>query len=133
MNKAEEITLAYAESSTYPDLVKRLITIGILSYSVDVSTGIILYRLAKGENLVQRGHLHNRTVAGHFNRELTVQAIRENQQGKTTYAQFMEGIARAGVRFYEATFEGNKRVTYIGAEGEYEEEIPVFFEQLILN
>ena len=37
----------------------------------------------------------------------------------------MDAIAKSGVRFYEATLQGTKRVTYIGTGGYYEEEIPV--------
>ena len=37
----------------------------------------------------------------------------------------MDAIAKSGVRFYEATLIGTKRVTYIGTGGYYEEEIPV--------
>ena len=37
----------------------------------------------------------------------------------------MNEIAEAGVLFYEATLNGqNKRVTYIGIGGSYEEQIP---------
>jgi len=42
------------------------------------------------------------------------------------YPEFMERIARSGVYFYEATLNGeNKRVTYIGKGGAYEEHIPL--------
>lgn len=125
MTKEEEISQAYGESSSYPELVQRLIATGVLNYTVDVSTGIILYRLENGQHLIQRGHVVNRAPAEQFNPDLVIQAIRENQQKKTTYPQFMNAIASAGVRFYEATLEGKKRVTYIGAQDEYQEEIPV--------
>lgn len=126
MNTAEKIQAAYASAKNYPDLAAKLIVAGILSYTVDVSSRTIIYRLAAGET-----HLHESTtgpfpINQNFNRDLTVKAIRDNQQGKTTYPQFMEDIANAGVRFYEATLNGNApRVTYIGIGGFYDEKIPL--------
>ncbi|MCW3093454.1 MAG: phage envelope protein [Ferruginibacter sp.] len=122
---AEQIQDAYKHSTSYPDLVFKLISLGVQSYTVDVATGIILYRFDGGvHELHQQTHIA-RQVAEEFNHELTVKAVKDNQQGKTDYPGFMNDIARAGVRFYEATFTGNLRVTYIGIGGLYEEEIPV--------
>jgi uncharacterized protein YbcV (DUF1398 family) len=67
----------------------------------------------------------SREISSSFNRQAVIQAIRDNQQGKTDYPSFLNDIAKAGVRFYEATLEGSrKRVTYIGTGGSYEELIP---------
>lgn len=124
MELHEKIQKAYKKASNYPGLVKRLVAIKIKSYTVDVSTGTVLYRLNKGNHVLQLGNAE-RTFAALFNNEQTVQAVRDNQQGKTDYPAFMQDIARAGVRFYEATLDGdNKRVTYIGSGGFYEEKIP---------
>ena len=121
-----EIQKAYKSARNYPDLAKSLIGIGIQSYTVDVVTGIILYRFVEGNNVIHADEVKSRQVAVRFDERLTIQAIRFNQQGLTTYPQFMDEIAKAGVRFYEATLNGsNKRVTYIGAHGQYEETIPV--------
>lgn len=121
----EQIQEAYKNAADYPDLVIKLITLGVQSYTVDVGTGTILYRFDGGKHVL---HLQNniaRTIADNFNHEGTVKAVKDNQQGKTDYPGFMNGIAKAGVRFYEATFTGNLRVTYIGASGTYEEAVPV--------
>lgn len=92
----------------------------------DVSTSTILYRFDKGENMVHPGGVEPRAIAATFDEQQTVQAIRDNQQGKTDYPGFMNEIAVAGVRLYEATLTGsNKRVTYIGRGGSYEEAIPI--------
>jgi uncharacterized protein YbcV (DUF1398 family) len=123
---ADEIKSAYESSRTYPEIAEKLVDAGVLSYTVDVPTGITLYRLENGSL-----HLHTTTnepreIAANFDRELAIQAIRDNQQGKTDYIGFITGIANAGVRFYEATLNGSsKRVTYIGIGGFYEEIIPI--------
>jgi hypothetical protein len=126
MSITQQIQTAYQSATSYPDLVKKLIAIGVEGYTVEVSTGIIFYRFIEGETHIHLSNNHPATIATHFSEELTIKAVRDNQQGKTDYPGFMSDIAQAGVRFYEATFTGdNKRVTYIGNGGYYEEKIPV--------
>lgn len=125
MLREEQIQEAYKTATSYPDLVFKLITIGVQSYTVHVATGIILYRFDGGAHELHQQNSIDRKVADDFSRELTIMAVRDNQQGKTDYPGFMNDIAKAGVQFYEATFTGNLRVTYIGAGGFYEEAIPV--------
>ena len=126
MDKANEIQQSYRDAKNYPDLVRKFIAIGIRSYTVDVATGTILYRLSDGEHVLHEGTSDIREIPSPFIQQAVIQAIRDNQQGKTDYPSFMNDIAKAGVRFYEATFEGpQKRVTYIGTGGSYEELIPL--------
>lgn len=126
MDKHQQIQEVYRNATSYPHLVQGLTALGILSYTVDTATGTILYRFAGGENLLHASSIDPRSIAPVFNEQKTIQAIRDNQQKKTDYPGFMNDIAAAGVRFYEATLEGShKRVTYIGTGGSYEEAIPV--------
>ncbi|MEI9811022.1 MAG: DUF1398 family protein [Bacteroidota bacterium] len=125
MELHERIQKAYKNVKSYPELVKKMLAVKIKSYTVDVATGTILYRFSKGRHVLHPGTAE-RNIAAAFNNDQTIKAIRDNQQGKTDYPAFMEDIAVAGIRFYEATLEGdNKRVTYIGSGGFYEESIPV--------
>ncbi len=121
----EQIQEAYKTATNYPDLVFKLITIGVQSYTVQVATGIILYRFDGGAHELHQQNCVARRVADDFNKELTIKAVRDNQQGKSDYPGFMNDIAKAGVQFYEASFIGNLRVTYIGLGGHYEEAVPV--------
>lgn len=125
MTIPEKIQAAYTSAKNYPDLAARLLAAGVLSYTVDTSSSLIIYRLAAGE-IYLGGHLNGPlAIALNFDEALTIKAIRDNQQGKTTYPQFMQGIADAGVRFYEASLQTDRpRVTYIGIGGSYEEAIP---------
>jgi len=125
METHNQIKEVYKTAKNYPDLVLKLIAIGIQSYTVDVTSSTILYRLAEGKNILHPSDVSSRTISEKFNEGETIQAIQNNQQGKTDYPTFMNDIAKAGVRFYEATLTGNnKRVTYIGTGGSYEEVIP---------
>ena len=123
---AEDIKAAYFSARNYPELAGKLIFAGVLSYTVEVPTGITLYRLADGAIHLHTSIAEPREIAARFDEGLTIQAIRDNQQEKTDYTGFISDIAKAGVRFYEATLNGtNKRVTYIGTGGFYEEPIPI--------
>jgi uncharacterized protein YbcV (DUF1398 family) len=125
MSNNDKIREAYKLASNYPDLAKRLNEIGVESYTVDTASGTILYRFDEGENILHDGNTEPRNVAEKFDEKKTIEAIRNNQQGKSDYPGFMKEITEAGVRFYEATLNGpNKRVTYIGIGGLYEEIIP---------
>ncbi len=112
-------------AKSYAELVQGMVNIGIQSYTVDVATGTTLYRLADGEVALKEGNGELLEITPEFMEEATIQAVKDTQQGKIDYPTFMERIAKTGVRFYEATLQGSKRVTYIGTGGYYEEEITV--------
>lgn len=59
-----------------------------------------------------------------FDREALITAIRTDQQGHSTFPEFLQATWRAGVVGYDADFIGRK-VIYYGASGEsYMEEYP---------
>lgn len=59
-----------------------------------------------------------------FNQEALVKAIRTDQEGKSTFPEFLKSTWEAGVIGYDADFEARK-VTYYGVNGEnYFEEYP---------
>jgi uncharacterized protein YbcV (DUF1398 family) len=125
MNTNDKIQNTYKSATNYPDLAKRLLEAGVKSYTVETSSGTILYRLDDGETILHHGNIAPRIIVEKFDEEKTIAAIRNNQNGKTDYLGFMNEIANAGVRFYEAILSGkNRRVTYIGIGGFYEEMIP---------
>lgn len=126
MSTDETIQAAYATAKNYPDLAQKLVNTGVQSYTVEVSSGAILYRLDAGETSLHLKKTEPKAISSMFDTTQTIQAIRDNQAGKTDYAEFMNAIARAGVRFYDAILTGvNKRVIYIGLGGYYEEKIPI--------
>lgn len=121
MQLEEKIQTCYRNSKNYPELAKALSGIGVQSYTVDVATGILLYRFPDGTHVIHAAN-NARHISEKFDLERTKQAIKANQKGETNYPQFMDDVAAAGVRFYEATLNGDrKRVTYLGLGGRYEE------------
>jgi len=126
MELENKIQAAYKASKDYPELAKAFSEMGMRSYTVDVATGITLYRFDNGNNTLHSTYGPPRNIKMEFDKELTIKAVKDSQQGSISYPEFMDAIAKAGVRFYEATLQGeNRRVTYIGSRGHYEESIPV--------
>lgn len=122
----EQINEAYYSAKIYPELVKKLIELGVESYTVDVSTDVALYRFPNGQTVVKHSDNSYRAPDLRFSADAVKEAIRIHQLGQTDYERFMQDIADAGVRFYEATLAGDrKRVAYIGIDGVHEEMIPV--------
>ncbi|QDK78904.1 DUF1398 domain-containing protein [Spirosoma sp. KCTC 42546] len=126
MLSEESLRAAYATAQNYPDLAQKLVDAGVQSYTVEVSSGNMIYRSADGETLLHPTIMEPRAIATRFDQAGTIQAIRGNQEGKTDYPQFMNEIAQSGIRFYDAILTGNnKRVIYVGIGGHYEEKIPI--------
>jgi uncharacterized protein YbcV (DUF1398 family) len=60
-----------------------------------------------------------------FNRDAVIAAVRADQEGRSTFPEFLQSIWRAGVVGFEVDFNGRK-VTYSGVMGEtYLEEYPL--------
>ena len=51
-----------------------------------------------------------------FNREALIAAIRTDQEGRSTFPEFLQSAWEAGVVGYDADFTGRK-ITYYGANG----------------
>lgn len=59
-----------------------------------------------------------------FNQAALIAAIRRDQEGQSTFPEFLQSAWRAGVVSYDADFV-NRKVTYYGANGDsYEEKFP---------
>ena len=60
-----------------------------------------------------------------FDRDALVKALRIDQEGRSTFSEFLKSAWEAGVIGYDADFVGRK-VIYYGASGEsYQEEYPI--------
>lgn len=60
-----------------------------------------------------------------FDRDALIKALRVDQEGKSTFPQFLEATWKAGVTDYEVDFN-ERKCTYFGARGEsYTEEYPI--------
>jgi len=122
----DQINEAYSGATSYPEIVRNLISLGIESYTVDAATDVTVFRLANGETVARYSNTEFRLPAQDFDADEVKAAIAQNQNGESDFQGFMDHIARAGVRIYEATLKGDsKRVEYFGIGGSHVEAIPI--------
>ena len=121
-----EINNAYVVATSYPEIVRNLIALGVESYTVDAATDVTIFRIGGGETVTRFSNGEFRVSAKDFDATEVKNAIVAKQTGESDYHGFMDHIARAGVRLYEATLIGdNKRVEYFGVGDSHIEAIPV--------
>ncbi len=122
----EEINNAYVGATSYPEIVRNLIELGVESYTVDAATDVTIFRLSNGKTITRYSNTEFRVPAKDFDAAEVKNAIVANQKGDSDYHGFMDHIALAGVRLYEATLIGdNKRVEYFGIGDSHVEAISI--------
>jgi uncharacterized protein YbcV (DUF1398 family) len=109
---------------TFPQVVGRLLGIGVESYLVDFAAGRKTYYLASGETHTEAMTLKLDPVAEEFSSQGIVAAIRGAQADAIRYPEFVKRSTAAGVIGYWAFLTG-KKVVYFGRKGEsHTEEFP---------
>ena len=109
---------------TFPQVVHRLLEIGVESYLVDLAAGRKTYYLGDGRTHSEPMILKLDPVAGEFSTSELVAAIRRAQADAIHYPEFVRRSTAAGVIAYWAFLAG-KRVIYLGRKGEQHiEEFP---------
>lgn len=109
---------------TFPQVVGKLLAVGVESYLVDFSAGRKTYYLASGETYAEEMILKLDPVAEEFSGEGIVAAIRGAQADTVRYPEFVKRANAAGVIGYWAFLAG-KKVIYFGRKGEmHVEEFP---------
>jgi uncharacterized protein YbcV (DUF1398 family) len=116
-----------AAGAGFPFFAATLHAAGVRAYSVDVPAHATLHDLGAGHVLVQGTPL--RAVGGFhavapFDERRLVAALRANQEGMSTYGEFIEAAWLAGVVRYDVDLAA-RTCTYRGAAGEvYTERYP---------
>jgi uncharacterized protein YbcV (DUF1398 family) len=109
---------------TFPNLVRRLLEVGVESYVVDFAAGRKTYYLADGATHTEPMILKLDPVAREFSAHDLLVAIRGAQADTVRYPEFVKRSTAAGVIGYWAFLSGRK-VTYFGRKGEQHiEEFP---------
>ncbi|MBS1814790.1 MAG: DUF1398 family protein [Acidobacteria bacterium] len=126
MNTAEvHVVMAGTQNGTmtFPQVVGRLLAVGVESYFVDyLAKNEVVY--TADEVLTEPLTLDVPAVADTFSREGIVAAIRGAQADTIRYPEFVKQAAAAGVAGYWAFLSGQK-VIYFGRRGEMHiEEFP---------
>ena len=103
---------------TFPQVVGKLLEIGVESYLVDFAAGRKTYYLGRRRNVYRSDDSQARSGGGGvFRRPDLVAAIRGAQADTVRYPEFVKRSTAAGVIGYWAFLTG-KRVIYFGRKGE---------------
>jgi len=101
----------------FPEVVRRLLEVGVESYFCDLATGTETFYLSDGKTQVEKLVLPLLPVAEEFSSSNLIAAIRGAQADEIRYPEFMKRAAAAGVIAYWAFLTG-KKVIYFGRKGE---------------
>ena len=108
----------------FPDVVRRLLALGVESYFVDFAAGRETFYASNGETHTEAMKLALGPVAAQFSHAGLVAAIRGAQADTIRYPEFVERSINSGVTGYWAFLTG-KKVVYFGRKGEsHTEEFP---------
>ena len=114
----QEVSIATQEGKmTFPQVVGKLLEIGVESYQVDFAAGRKTYYLAEGQTHNEPMILKLDPVAAEFSQPDLVAAIRGAQADTVRYPEFVKRSTAAGVIGYWAFLAG-KQVAYFGRKGE---------------
>ena len=114
MHECAERSLA--GSIAFPEVVGKLTACGVESYHVDLYRGEETFYLPSGESHVETMTLPPLTTAVDFDAQGVQEAIRESQQGRIKYVDFLHRITAAGTTQYFVYFTGRCAV-YVGRDG----------------
>jgi uncharacterized protein YbcV (DUF1398 family) len=120
----ETLSKSQAGELIFPEVVRRLLEVGVESYFCDLANGAETFYQIDGKTHIETMVLPLRPIAEEFSASDLVAAIRGAQADTIRYPEFMKRSAAAGVIAYWAFLTGRK-VIYFGRKGELHiEEFP---------
>lgn len=109
---------AFAGTMTFPETVRHMHENGVEWYLADLLAGSKQHYSREGSTtLVTWRDWTTPNVAEAFDAAGVVSAIRNSQQGRCTYPEFLQAIAAAGVTHYTVHM-GGRRAVYTGRHGD---------------
>jgi uncharacterized protein YbcV (DUF1398 family) len=120
----ETLAKSQAGELIFPEVVRRLMEVGVESYFCDLANGAEIFYHSDGKTHTEKMVLPLMPVAAEFSPSDLVAAIRGAQTDAIRYPEFMRRSYAAGVIAYWAFLTGRK-VIYFGRKGELHiEEFP---------
>ena len=107
-----------ANSISFPEIVMRLMDIGVERYHADLVRSEKAYYLPNGETLITPADKPEGIAPQIFSPEGVAAAVRASQQGKITYAEFCRRIVASGCVSYVVSIAG-RRAIYSGRTGDF--------------
>jgi uncharacterized protein YbcV (DUF1398 family) len=102
----------------FPEVVRRLLEVGVESYFCDLAMGGETFYLSDGKSYQEKMILPLSPIAEDFSSSDVIAAIRGAQADTIRYPEFIKRSAAAGVIAYWAFLTGRK-VIYFGRKGEF--------------
>jgi uncharacterized protein YbcV (DUF1398 family) len=120
----EVLAESQAGKLVFPEVVRRLVEVGVESYFCDFAVGQETFYMSDGETHVETMTLAKRPVSEEFSSSGIIAAIRGAQTDTIRYPEFVRQATDAGIIAYWAFLSG-KKVIYFGRKGEmHVEEFP---------
>jgi uncharacterized protein YbcV (DUF1398 family) len=107
-----------ASSISFPEVVMKLMNIGVEQYHADLVRSEKTYYLPGGESLVTPADKPEGIAPQTFTPESVAAAVKASQQGKINYAEFCRRIVAAGCVSYVVSITG-RRAIYSGRSGDF--------------
>jgi uncharacterized protein YbcV (DUF1398 family) len=112
------------ERVSFPEVVTKLMQIGVERYHADLLRGEKIYYLPSGESYRVAAAVLESTPAPQFTADGVAAAVRAIQHNEIKYREFCERIAQAGCVGYMVSLAG-RRAVYYGRTGDsYVEPFP---------
>ena len=113
----ETLAMSQAGELIFPEVVRRLLEVGVESYFCDLANGAEVFYMTDGKSHSEKMVLPLMPIAEELSSSGLVAAIRGAQADTIRYPEFMKRSAAAGVIAYWAFLTG-KKVIYFGRKGE---------------
>lgn len=111
--------LAFEGTMPFPQVVQRLIGIGVERYDADLVRLEKMYYSGEGETHLEPLPLMDApAIADEFDVKGVTASIRRIQRGEIIYPQFLHEVMGAGVVSYSVYIVGRKAI-YFGRRGEF--------------
>jgi len=107
---------SYAGTIAFPEVVSKLVGVGIETYHADLYRSEKTYYLPTGESHIVSTPTPDTPVAGDFCASAVADAVWASQRGEIKYVEFLRRILAAGTTQYFVYLTG-KRAVYIGRDG----------------
>lgn len=106
-----------AERIHFGDVIARLSSVGVESYTVDYRNNRFTYHLSNDQSLTLEAKASDTIIGDAFKAAEIQSAIRQAQQGIVKYPEFKKLSKQAGCVGYAVWIAG-RHVTYFGRKGE---------------
>lgn len=109
---------SFAGTAMFPEVVMKLLQIGVESYHADLVCNKKTFYMPNGQTHCEKFDFQGPAISENFSTEMVVTAIRAIQKSEISYPEFLNQIMRAGTTHYNVFLQGKKAI-YFGRKGDF--------------